>query len=240
MSFLKGRRCEVAATRIILRPGSAARRRGSVDAGFGATLRRAREQRRAATAAIHDRRSDPGLTFRQPKSRRVFGSVAGSGVPDFGNAGQRSATGNELRGRKSQRAGLLENGNVARISRRLVDRGLRSLRARSLGWKFRWARESRVCRTHGRRAAVVSNHRQLARELAGAEEAASSAAGREFEAGRILRGLRRFAGTHIARSASKAGSFPEFRRSKPAMCIAKSWSTKRPGYAFQSMTAPAN
>ena len=92
---------------------------------------------------------------------------------------------------------FLENGNIARFSRRLVDRRFRSLRARSLDRQFRRARQSDVCRPHRRRAALISNHRQFANELAGTKRAASSAARRKFEAGGSLRGVRRFAGAMV-------------------------------------------
>ena len=130
--------------------GASARWGGSFAAGFGAALCCAREQWRTATAAIHGAR---------PHCKAKENSFAGSRISDSGNAWQCAATGNELRRWKSQRAGLLENGNVAWFSGRLVNRSVRSLRARGLGWKFRWARQPGVCRPHCGRAATVSDYR---------------------------------------------------------------------------------
>ena len=123
---------------------------GSFAAGFGAALCCAREQWRTATAAIHGAR---------PHCKAKENSFAGSRVSDSGNAWQCAATGNELRRWKSQRASLLEDGNVAWFSGRLVNRSVRSLRARGLGWKFRWARQPGVCRPHCGSAAAVSDYR---------------------------------------------------------------------------------
>ena len=99
------------------------------------------------------------LTAREgiAKSKRILSPEAA--FLDSGNAWQCAATGNELRRRKSQRTGLLEDGNVAWFSGRLVNCRVRSLRARSLGWKFRWARQPGVCRPHCGSAAAVSDHR---------------------------------------------------------------------------------
>ena len=99
------------------------------------------------------------FTSARPHCKAKENSFAGSRISDSGNAWQCAATGNELRRWKSQRAGLLENGNVAWFSGRLVNRGVRSLRARGLGWKFRWARQPGVCRPHCGRATAVSDHR---------------------------------------------------------------------------------
>ena len=70
---------------------------------------------------------------------------------------------NDVRRRRPAGAGLLENRHVARISRRVVGRGLRSLCAGGLGRQLRWTQKSRVYRPHGRGAAPVSNDRRLAR-----------------------------------------------------------------------------
>src|SRR5262249_18533662 len=83
----------------------------------------------------------------------------GSRISDSGNAWQCAATGNELRRRKSKRSGLLEDRNVARFSGRVVNRSIRSLRAWDLGWKFRWAHQPGVCRSHYGSAVIVSDHR---------------------------------------------------------------------------------
>src|SRR5206468_7677781 len=102
-----------AESRIVLRSRASARWRGSFAAGSGAALRRACEQWRTATAPIHATR---------PYCKSKKNSFSGSRVSDSGNAGECAATGNELLRWKSQRAGLLENGNVARVSGRLVNR----------------------------------------------------------------------------------------------------------------------
>src|SRR5205823_6302657 len=122
-----------------------------------AALRRSREQWRTALTASYLTRSD----FKKGPAN----SFARSFLPHFANARQRSAAGNELRRRHKFRAGLLENGNVARISRCLVHRDFRSLRACGLDWQFRRPCQRRLCWTHRGSATFLSNHRQLAREV---------------------------------------------------------------------------
>src|SRR5262249_51728333 len=112
LRILEGSQCTFAESRIVLRSRAAARWSGSFVTGFGAALCCACEQRRTATAAIHQAR---------PDYKTKENSFAGSRISDCGDAGQCAAAGNELRRWKSQRAGLLEDRNVAWFSGCLVD-----------------------------------------------------------------------------------------------------------------------